>query len=519
MLPIDAPLSPVCSLIKLQNTIFLLPISGRMPHSHFIAPWRGRLAEGGIYARIGLPILFTQLCMMANGVIDTLMAGHADRFELGGYVRNTGLDAGQELAGVAIGNGIWVSLMMFILGFIFATTPMVAELFGAEKMTGIGRLIRRLFWPALLLGLILSALGWLAGVLIEPWMQEGTGDIAAGYLRIVAFGGVPLALGTLLRCYSEGMTLTRPITIISLIGVVINIPLNAVLIYGLAGMEPMGGRGCALATALVNWIGLAITLGYVYFAAPYRETKLFSGRMAYLHLPTIIKQFRIGTPIAVIMLIELSMFPGMALLIAIRQLPDASVAGHQIAMTTAGVFYMFPLAVAITATVRMGNLLGAHHYQSLNRASHFPLYLACIIATGNALLLLLFRDSIAGLYSRMPEVVSVGGHLLLYAMLFQWFDGLQGTAIGVLRGFSNTLLPMVWIAFSYWVVGMPVAWMAAFQGFAGMQPMGIDGLWFGMTIGLLVAAITLISYQLWFVPRFSRRVQKETLSPQVTSVA
>ena len=470
--------------------------------------WRGAMAETGIYARIGVPILLTQLCMMANGVVDTLMAGRADRLEIGGFVRDTGLDSSLELAGVAIGNGIWVSLMMTALGFLFATTPMVAELYGAGKMTQIGRLVRRLVWSALLLGSLLTISGWVAAALVEPWMKPDTGAVTADYMRVVSFGALPLALGTLLRCYSEGMTLTRPITVITLISVLLNIPINAILIYGLFGLEPLGGVGCAAATAMVNWLAFLGTLAYVRFAKAYQSVNLFRTWRLPIHRYTIIRQMRIGTPIGITMLVELSMFPGMALLIAFKQLPDAITAGHQIAMNMAGVLYMFPLALSITATVRMGNLLGARAHDSLTNASRYPLFAATAVAFANTLVLLFFRDDIAGFYSRVPEVVATASYLLVFAMAFQWVDGLQGTALGTLRGLSSTFVPMVWIAVSYWAIGIPIAYMAAFVGFAGLQPMGIGGLWLGMTAGLLVAAVSLISYMLLYVGRLHRRLSE-----------
>ena len=463
--------------------------------------WRGAKAESGFYARVGLPILITQLSMMANGVVDTLMAGRSDKLQLGSFVHETGLDAGLELAGVAIGNGIWVSLMMAGLGLLFATTPMVAELYGAGMRHSIGNLVRRLALPAILVGLALCILGWLAAWLIEPWMRQDVGEVTAGYLRLVALGGLPLALATLLRCYSEGMTLTLPFTAIGVIGVLLNIPLNAIFIYGLFGFPTMGGVGCAVATAVSNWILFGLAFALVRLAPWYRETHLFSRWHLPYHRYTVSRLWRLGAPIALTLLVELSMFPGMTLLIAIMHLPNADVAGHQIAMNMAGVLYMFPLAVALTATVRMGNLVGGGHQHSLPAATRFPLYTASAIAAVNTLLLFFFRDDLASFYSRLPEVVAVASHLMLYAMIFQWLDALQGTSLGILRGLSSTFWPMVCIGFSYWGVGIPVAYVTAFVGLPGMEPMGISGLWLGMTVGLAMASITMLSYQAWFVPR------------------
>lgn len=455
-------------------------------------PWRGRRAEAGFYLRVGLPILLTQLSLMANSVIDTIMAGRADRLQLGSFVHDTGLDSSVELAGVAIGSGIWVSLMMFFLGFTFATTPMVAELYGAMQLRQIGLLVRRLLWAIVPMGLLLAGLAVLTAALLQPHMQPDIALVATGYLRTIAWGAPAIVIWSLLRCYSEGMTLTRPVTVITVLGVLINIPLNAIFIYGLFGLPALGGIGCAIATAVSSWLTLFILVGYMLSVRNYRLTRLFSDWRTPPHMPTLSRLFRLGTPIAVTMLVELSMFPGLALLIALKQLPGTVVAGHQIALNIAGVLYMLPLAVALTATVRIGGLRGAGHGNSLRLASRFPLLIAGGIALFNMFVLLLLREQIAAFYSSLAAVQAVAALLMLYALIFQIPDSLQGAALGILRGHSDTFVPMLCVSASYWLLGIPFGYYLAFVGTPFTPPLGIDGLWLGMIAGLTAAAVSLL---------------------------
>ncbi|MGI9345962.1 MAG: MATE family efflux transporter [Gammaproteobacteria bacterium] len=461
--------------------------------------WQGVLAESKLYIRIGLPILLTQLLLMCNGVIDTLMAGRSDRLQIGSLVRVTGLDSSQELAGIAIGNGLWILIMMFALGFLFAITPLVAELFGARKISAIGLLIRRLVWVSLGIGLMMMGLGMLTAFTLEPWLQEETREITTGYLYLVSFSGIPLAFITMLRGYSEGMTFVRPVTFITLLGVLLNIPLNLILIYGLFGLEPLGGVGCAIATTISNWTVFFVLLAYVRLAPQYRSSNLFAEFKLPIHLPTIKKLFTLGTPIAITMLIELSMFPGITFLVAIKHLEPALIAGHQITMTIAGVLYMFPLAIAITATIRIGGLVGGHKYPSIYPCCYFALGLCLVQALFNSSALLAFRYDIAALFSDQPKVIATAATLMAFALFFQVFDGLQGTAIGLLRGFANTFVPMLCVAFSYWIVGIPMAYLVAFTDWTGFAPQGVYGLWFGMTLGLMTVAGLLLIYLKWYL--------------------
>lgn len=87
-----------------------------------------------------------------------------------------------------------------------------------------------------------------------------------------------------------------------------------------------------------------------------------------------------------------------------------------------------------------------------------------------------------------PEIVAIGVSLLTFAALFQLTDAFQVIALGFLRGVQDTRVPMWMAGFSYWVVGMPVAWALAF-------PLGVGaaGLWLGLCVGLTLAAILLMA--------------------------
>ena len=79
----------------------------------------------------------------------------------------------------------------------------------------------------------------------------------------------------------------------------------------------------------------------------------------------------------------------------------------------------------------------------------------------------------------------------MVAALFQLVDGLQVLALGLLRGVQDTTVPMVMATVSYWVIGLPTSYVLAF-------PLGLGavGLWLGLVIGLLMAAIMMM-WRFW----------------------
>ena len=86
-------------------------------------------------------------------------------------------------------------------------------------------------------------------------------------------------------------------------------------------------------------------------------------------------------------------------------------------------------------------------------------------------------------------VIATGISLLLVAAVFQLFDGLQVVAAGILRGSGETRVAMVAALVGYWVIGLPVGYALCFAG-----GMGVQGLWIGLSVGLIVVAIALVAW-------------------------
>jgi MATE family multidrug resistance protein len=98
----------------------------------------------------------------------------------------------------------------------------------------------------------------------------------------------------------------------------------------------------------------------------------------------------------------------------------------------------------------------------------------------SAIVLWTMPTQIAHIFTGDPEVVRVGASLLSIAAVFQFFDGLQVTAIGALRGSGNTHIAMLADLVGWWVIGLPLgAWLCFGAGW------GVRGLWFGLSSGLI----------------------------------
>ena len=422
---------------------------------------------------LATPIIVAQLAHTAMGFVDTVMAGRVSP---------------QDLAAVALGNSIWVPVFLLMTGVLLATTPKVAQHFGAGRQAEIGALVRQALWLSLAVGLAAATLLWNAEIVLRL-MDVEPGLIAPtmGYLQAVACGFPAVALYHVLRCFSDGLSHTRPSMVLGLLGLLLNIPANYVFIYGKFGLPAMGGVGCGWATALVMVFMLLGMLWWVKWAPFYKPSQLFS-RFEWPRWQAIRRLLEIGVPMGIAVFAEVSIFSVIALLIG--GLGASVVAGHQIALNFTSMVFMIPYSLGMAATVRVGQALGRGQPREARFAAAVSMGAALGYACLSASAMLLLREQIAQIYSPDPTVIAIAASLIVLAAFFQFSDAVQVTAAGALRGYQDTRMTMILTLFAYWGVGLPVGYALGLSSLLG-EPSGPRGLWQGLIVGLSVAAIML----------------------------
>ncbi len=419
--------------------------------------------------KLATPIIIAQLAHTAMGFVDTVMAGRVSP---------------QDLAAVALGNSIWVPVFLLMTGILLATTPKVAQRFGAGTHTEIGPLVRQALWLALAVGGAAAALLWNAEIILTLMdVAPGLIEPSMGYLRAVACGFPAVALYHVLRCFSDGLGHTRPSMILGLCGLALNIPLNYIFIYGKLGLPAMGGVGCGWATALVMGFMFLGMLWWVKWAPFYQPSKIFS-HFEWPQWPVLKRLLSVGLPIGIAVFAESSIFAVIALLIG--GLGATVVAGHQIALNFSSMVFMIPYSLGMAATVRVGQALGRGEPREARFAAGVSMAAALAYACLSASLMLLLREQIAQIYTPDPAVIVVATTLLIYSALFQFSDAIQVTAAGALRGYQDTRVTMILTLFAYWGIGLPVGYALGLTDWFG-EPSGPSGLWQGLVVGLTCA--------------------------------
>jgi len=428
------------------------------------------LGEARSLLRLAGPLIINNLSIAGMQFADAVMAGRL---------------GAEALAAVAVGGSVWFLGFTVCLGLMMAISPIAARHYGAGEPELIGRYTRQGLWLAVALGLTIFTL---AQLFVQPVLSflgidPGFRETTIGYVQAIMFGAPAICAFLAFRFTTEGIGFTRPIMYTSLFALVCNVFLNWVLMYGKLGAPAFGAVGCGMASAITMWLMVFMLGAYVWFKPIYKPLKIFD-HMAPLRMPVLKEILALGTPIAVTITAEAGLFSAVSILVGTRG-ADIT-AAHQIALNFAATMFMIPLALSAAISVRIGHALGSGNAVAARMAGMTGILICIAFMTCSATFLLLFRDVVVGIYTNDPSVTEIAISLLLMAAIFQIADGVQIGAAGALRGYKDTRMPMVINTFSYWVMGFPLAYMAAITFKA--PPSYI---WAGFVLGLTVAAILL----------------------------
>lgn len=435
------------------------------------------------------PLLVGQLAVIAFGVLDTAM---------------TARYSADDLAALAIASAIFISVYVGLTGVISALAPIAGQLFGAKRYDEIGEEVRQAMWLAVLLSILGALVLWNADLILD--ISQVSPEIhakASLYMHILVLGlPASMAMRVLIALHNA---VSKPtiITIVQLVGLAAKFPLNYLFIYGAFGIEGMGGPGCAVATVIINWLWLLITLWIVLSGRFYKPFALFT-RFSKPDFHRIGVILRLGIPIGFSYLIEVTSFTFMSIFIA--RLGTEALAGHQIVGNIGTVIYMVPLSLSIAAMTLVSQSIGANKQSRAEQIGWSSVFFTTTLCTVIGLTAWFFRTELLNLYDPPDEVRQFAIPLFLFIAFYQIFDALQVSAAFILRAYRIAFWPMLIYAVSLWGVGLGGGYMLGFNitGNIPLALQGASGFWVANSISLGVAAVFL----LYLFKRTAVRFQK-----------
>ncbi|MER8405379.1 MATE family efflux transporter [Mesorhizobium sp. M1307] len=423
------------------------------------------------------PMVLTNLGQTAMTATDVMMMGRL------------GADT---LASGALGANLYFMPLIFGLGLMLATSPMMATELGRRRhsVRDLRRTVRQGLWLAILICIPIWALLWHGeSVLLAMGQEPALAHQAGIYLRWLEWAVLPFFGYIVLRSFISALERPGWALIIVFVAVACNAFFNWLFMFGNLGIQSMGIAGSGLATTLSSTLMFAGMAAVVMLEKKFRRYRLF-GRFWRADWPRFKGLLRLGLPIAGLLAFEVTIFNAAAFLMGL--IDAASLAAHAIAIQIASITFMVPLGLNQAVTVRVGLAHGAGNPEGVSRAGWTAYVVGVSFMALMGLVMILWPHLLIGAFIDLgnpanAEVVALAVSFLAFAALFQVFDGAQAVASGMLRGLHDTKVPMIYAAIGYWGVGLPLGVLLAFRfSFNGV------GIWIGLSSGLAVVAALLL---------------------------
>jgi multidrug resistance protein, MATE family len=431
---------------------------------------------------LAFPVVMAELGWMTMGLVDTLMVGRLSP---------------EAIGAVGIGTSLFMGVCIFGMGLLLGLDTLVSHAFGASRVDDCHRWLLHgvalsLLLSAPITGIVLALSAALAGWGLHPDVLR----LTQPYLDVLAWSIPPLLLYASFRRYLQGMGVVRPVMIALVLANILNVFVNWLLIFGRLGAPAMGVRGSAWATVCARVVMAGVLLGVILYREHGRRPGLFETSLRIE--PSRMRQLlALGLPAAGQVTLEVGVFAAATALAG--RLAPASLAAHQIAINLAAFTFMVPLGVASAGAVRVGQAVGRRDPAGAARSGWTAILFGALFMSSAAAAFLIVPRTLIGAFTSDASVVAIGVSLLFVGAVFQLFDGLQGVATGVLRGLGDTRSPMLWNLAGHWFIGLPLGYTLCFG--AGL---GVIGLWWGLSVGLIICGIALISVWSRRVGSFAR---------------
>jgi MATE family multidrug resistance protein len=431
------------------------------------------------------PVFVGQVAVLAFSTVDTVMVA-----------RYSALD----LAALAVGAAAYITIFVGFMGVVLAVGPIAGQLFGAKKSTQAGAQLHQAVWVAL----GLSALGIALLLMPHPFLHTAqakpeVAERVRAYLGHLAIALPPALVFQAFRGFNTAVSRPKVVMTLQLLALALKVPLNALFIYGMPAwhVPAMGAAGCGLASAIAMWVQLLLAWWVLRRDPFYAPFGLQVTRLNPPHWPSLKEQLRLGIPMGLSILIEVTGFTFMAIFIS--RLGTTDVAGHQLAANLVSLMFMMPLAIGNATSTLVAQSLGAEERAQARRLGWHGLQFGALVAAVVGSTVYLLREPVLGAYTGNPVIVAAAMPLLAFVAIFHVADATQTIASFVMRAYRVATAPMVIYAVALWGVGLGGGYVVAFN-VTGLTPeplLGAQGFWAASVTGLVLSGVGLCALMAW----------------------
>lgn len=405
--------------------------------------------------KISGPSAMTGLLLYSRAMISMLFLGYLGELELAGGSLSIGF---ANITGYSV-----------ISGLAMGMEPICGQAYGAKQMKLLGITLQRTVLLLLSTSLPISFM-WVNMKTILLWCGQDEEMSSAAHTFII-FAIPDLFLLSLLhplRVYLRAQNIILPLTYCSAVSVLLHVPLNFLLV----GYFKMGISGVAIAMVLTNLNLLFLLFTFVYFSGVYRDSWVAPSSDCLRGWSSLLA---LAIPTCVSVCLEWWWYELMIMLCGLLVNPKATVASMGILIQTTSLVYVFPSALSLGVSTRVGNELGANRPAKARISMIVSLFCAMVLGLLAMAFTTLMRHKWGRFFTNDSEILELTSIALPIVGLCELGNCPQTTGCGVLRGSARPTIGANINLGSFYLVGMPVAIIMGF-----VLKMGFAGLWLGL---------------------------------------
>ncbi|ASB51194.1 MATE family efflux transporter [Alkalitalea saponilacus] len=426
---------------------------------------------------LALPVILSQAGQVIVVLADNLMVGRL---------------GATHLAAAALANSIFIVGMMFGIGLVTGLTPLSGKAFGGGNRKEATEWFKQGIYTFPVLAIIQTII--LAAIaLIIPYMGQPKDvvELAIPYYLVLVLTLIPFQFFFIFKQYAEGLGNTRIAMVITISANILNIILNYILIYGKLGFPAYGLIGAGYATFIARFFMIVIFVWFFFKFSFFKKDRIY-WRYTRFNLSKSIKLLKLGIPIGGQYIVEMLSFSLGSIMMG--WISANALAAHQVVMSLVSFTYMISAGLASATTIKVSHFRGQGNLKQVRKSVFSSLHMVIAFMTFSLIIFLAFRFKIPALFvpAIETEVIAIGASLMLIGGLFQLFDGVQVVSLGALRGLEDVKIPTIMVIVAYFIIALPVSYVAAF-----IFKLGPQGIWLGYMSGLMMVSMQLLFRFLW----------------------
>uniref|UniRef100_A0A2N9HEJ6 Protein DETOXIFICATION n=1 Tax=Fagus sylvatica TaxID=28930 RepID=A0A2N9HEJ6_FAGSY len=412
------------------------------------------------------PLVSVNILVNCLQVISVMFVGHLGELSLSGASMATSFAS--------------VTGFSLLIGMGSALDTFCGQSYGAKQYRMLGIHMQRAMIVLLLVSIPLALIWANAGQILVSLGQDPEISAEAGlYARFM----IPSIFGyALLQChvrFLQSQNNVVPMMVSTGITTLSHLLICWILVF----KSGLGNKGAALANAISYWINALLLMVYVRISPSCKETWTGFSKEAFRGIPDFLK---LSIPSALMLSLEIWSFEMMVLLSGLLPNPKLETSVLSISLNTCSLFYMIPLGLSGTTSIRVSNELGSGRPQAARLAIRVALSMVATEGILVATVMILGRNVWGSCYSKEEEVVRYVGKMLILVAVSHFFDGIQSVLSGTSRGCGWQKIGAFVNLGAYYLVGIPIAILLAF-----VYHFGGKGLWMGIIVALIMQALFL----------------------------